>query len=95
MSQLPSLTMASTDERMTDRYTSQPSADTLKLQLHRRVVCHEAQKFLSQLNISSGVTRLGVAKFLSARDDSSNWPSLAETIVCLFVCNTCTVLERP
>ena len=61
MSQLTSLVLASTDKRMTDRYTSQPSADTLKLQLHRTVVCacvcHEAQKFLSQIDRSSGVTR--------------------------------------
>ena len=60
MSQLPSLVLASTDERKADRYKSQPSADTLKLQLHGTVVCvcHEAQQFLSQLNRSSGLTRL-------------------------------------
>jgi hypothetical protein len=96
MSQLPSLALASTDERMTDRYTSQPSADTPKLQLHRTVVLVSwSSKILEPAQQIKRRFSVGVAKFIIARVDSSNWQSLAKIIVCLFTYNTCTGLDRP
>jgi len=71
MSQLPSLVLASTDERMTDSYMSEPSAHTLKLQMHRTVVpASRSSKILEPAQQIKACYSVGEAKVISARDDS-------------------------